>query len=105
MFRKLILVLAAAAMTAVGADTYRITLFQPSVVKGTELKAGDYRLQVADQKVVLLDGKKSIELAAKVETSDHKFSATTVRYSDQGGKSAIAEIRLGGTKTKLIFNQ
>lgn len=104
MFRKLILMLVVTAIAALCADTYRITLFQPSVVKGTELKAGDYRIQVADQKVVLFDGKKQIDLAATIEKSDQKYSATTVRYADKAGKSAIAEIRLGGTKTRLVFN-
>ena len=105
MLRKLILMLAVAAMAATAAENYKITFFQPSVVKGTELKAGDYRIQVTDQKVVLFDGKNPIELPAKVETADRKYTSTTVRYSDQGGKSANGEIRLGGTKARLIFNE
>jgi hypothetical protein len=105
MFRKLIPMLAIAAAAAFCAENYKITLFQPSVVTGTELKAGAYRLQVTDQKVVLYDGKKPIDLAAKIETGGQKFSATTVRYSSRDGKAEIAEIRLGGTSTRLIFNQ
>jgi hypothetical protein len=105
MFRRLVLTLAVAAVAAFSAETYKITLFQPSVVKGVDLKAGDYRIQLNDQKVVLIDGKKHIDLAATVETGDKKYSTTMVRYADQGGKSAIAEIRLGGTKTRLVFNQ
>ena len=104
MFRNVLLVMGIAALGAFAADTYRVTFFQPSVVKGAEFKAGDYRIRVAGQKVVILDGKREIEVAAKVETSDQKFPATTVRYADQGGKSMIAEIRLGGARTKLVFH-
>jgi hypothetical protein len=68
-------------------------------------KAGDYRLKVDGQKIKIVDGKREVELAATVETGDQKFAATTVRYADQGGKVTIAEIRLGGTRTKLVFNQ
>jgi hypothetical protein len=105
MFKKFIMTFAVLALAVASAETYRVTLFQPSVVKGTELKAGDYKLNVADQKVMIANGKNSVEVAVKVETADQKFASTTVRYAQEGGKYTIAEIRLGGTKTKLVFNQ
>jgi hypothetical protein len=37
-----------------------------------------------------------------VEKSDSKFNTTSVRLST-GDKPQIQEIRLGGTKTKLVF--
>ena len=39
----------------------------------------------------------------KIENVERKYDSTAVRYSDQGGKATISEIRLGGTKTKLVF--
>jgi hypothetical protein len=45
-----------------------------------------------------------VEAAAKIETADSKFSSTSVRYTSEGGKMKIQEIRLGGTNQKLIFN-
>src|SRR5262245_35817129 len=104
MFRKFVLVFAVLALAVASAETYKVTLFQPSVVKGRELKAGDYRLNVSDQKVVIVSGKNSVEVPVKVENGDQKYGATTVRYANEGGRYTIAEIRLGGTKTKLIFN-
>jgi hypothetical protein len=104
MFRKLLLAMGIVVLGASAGETYRVTFFQPSVVKGQEFKAGDYRIRVADQKVMIVDGKREVEVAAKVEAADQKFAATTVRYSDTAGKFTIAEIRLGGTKTKLVFN-
>ena len=40
----------------------------------------------------------------KVETAEEKFGSTSVRYQNGDGKYRIQEIRLGGTKTRLVFN-
>lgn len=104
MIRRLLVVFAALTACVASAATYRVTLFQPSVVGGTELKAGDYRLEVNDTKATLVKGKQSAEATVKVENGDKKFSSTTVRYANADGKYSIQEIRLGGTSTKLIFN-
>jgi hypothetical protein len=104
MLQKLLLTFGLLSLAVASAETYRVTLFQPSVVKGTEIKAGDYRLSVTDQKVVLQSGKQSIELTATVENQPAKFESTSVRYRTEAGVSSIAEIRLGGTRMKLVFN-
>ena len=93
-----------AAMLFASAASYSVTLFQPSVVAGTELKAGEYKLTIDGDKATITKGKEKVEAAVKMETSENKFSATSVRYSDQGGKMKIQEIRLGGTTTKVVFN-
>ena len=103
--KRFILSFAVLALAAASAETYRVTLHQPSVVKGKELKAGEYKINVTDQKVVIVNGKNNIEVPAKVENGEQKFSSTTVRYAAEGGKYAISEIRLGGTRTRLVFNQ
>jgi hypothetical protein len=86
------------------AKTYNVTLYQPSVVAGTELQAGNYKLDLQQDKIVMSNGKQSVESAVKVEQSESKFGSTTVRYANADGKLRIQEIRLGGTKTKLVFN-
>jgi hypothetical protein len=44
------------------------------------------------------------ESAVKVEEGDSKFDTTVVRYvNNADGKVRIQEIRIGGTKTKLLF--
>jgi len=91
-------------MLFASAASYSVTLFQPSVVAGTELKAGEYKLTIDGDKATITKGKEKVEAAVKMETSENKFSATSVRYSDQGGKMKIQEIRLGGTTTKVVFN-
>ena len=100
MFKKIAICALLAAGIA-GAETYKVTLYQPSVVKGTQLKPGDYRLNVENNKATFLVGKKSVEAAVKVQSGDQKFDATTVRYVGTAG--SISEIRVGGTTTTLIF--
>jgi hypothetical protein len=80
-----------------------VTLFQPSVVNGNELKPGEYKVTVQDNKAVISSGKTSVEAPVKTETADSKFSSTTVRYRNGDGKYRLQEIRLGGTNTKLVF--
>jgi hypothetical protein len=86
------------------AATYTVTLFQPSLVAGKELKPGDYKLVVEDGKAVIQKGKEKVEATVRVEQGDSKFSSTSVRYTEENGKLKIQEIRLGGTTTKLVFN-
>ena len=73
------------------------------MLNGKQLKAGDYRFNVENSKVTIVRGKESVEVAVKVESSDSKFDNTAVRYTGTGDKVTITEIRIGGTKTKLLF--
>ena len=92
----------ASAGTVPGSHTYTITIIQPAVVNGTQLKPGEYRLHVDVTKVTLTQGKQVVDLpTAKVESVDQKFETTAIRYD--AGK--LAEIRLGGTKTRIVISQ
>jgi len=104
MVRKLVIILAIAALAATAAQTYKVTLFQPTVVQGQELKPGEYKLDLKDTTLVIASGKTSVEAKVSVEKCDEKFNTTTIRYATAGGKYSIQEIRLGGTKTKLVLN-
>jgi Ethanolamine utilization protein EutJ (predicted chaperonin) len=100
--KKLIIAFTTIALSvaASAATKYNVTLFQPSVINGTELKAGDYRVAVEDGKAVFTQGKKTFEAPVKVEDTTDKVSSNTVRYVE-GTK--VQEIRIGGTHTKLVF--
>src|SRR3954451_5118603 len=105
MNRKLVLsVIAFAGMALAAGKSYTIKLYEPAMVGGTELKAGEYRVAVMDQKAVIKSGKVQKEVPVKVENADSKYDTTTVRLSS-GAKPQIQEIRLGGTKTKLVFSE
>jgi hypothetical protein len=100
---KLVLSAAAFAALAMAAGkTYNVKLFEPAMVGNTELKAGEYRVEVNDRTAVIKSGKVVQEAPVKVETADSKYDNTTVRLST-GAKPHIQEIRIGGTKTKLVF--
>ena len=106
MFKKLVLAFAVLSIAAAGAATgYKITITQAAVVKGNQLKAGDYRLNVEESKVTIANGKESVEIPVQVENNDQKFDRTAIRYTEEGGKQNITEIRISGTKTKLVFNR
>ena len=93
-----------AGMAFASAKSFTVTLFEPAVVGGTELKAGDYRCEVQDQRIVLKHGRDTTEAAVKVETGDSKYPSTTVRYASADGKNKVEEIHVGGTNMKLVLN-
>lgn len=97
------LVMTFVAVSLASAKSYNITLYQPSVVGGTELKPGDYKLEIEAEKVRITNGRQSGEVVVKVQNSERKFTSTTVRYSNDNGKYRVQEIRLGGTATTLVF--
>jgi hypothetical protein len=103
--KKLLLAFTVAGLALASAKTYTVTLFQPSTVGQTELKPGDYKLELREQKAVLKSGKTISEAPVTVENEKSKFGATTVRYRNGDGKYHIQEIRLGGTNMKIVFNE
>jgi len=106
MIRKVLLSFAVVALAAVaGAKSYKVNLFEPAVIGGTELKPGEYKVEVVDQKAAFRNGKLHGEFPVKVENGESKYSTTTVRFSNGDGKLHIQEIHLGGTTTKLVFSE
>ncbi len=113
MVKKLVLIFAVLAIAAAVAGTlptghsnYKITLFRPAVLNGTEFKAGDcvLSLDFVDSKATLTQGRQSVVVPAKIESVDQKFDITAVRLTRDGDKQNIAEIEIGGTKTKVTMN-
>lgn len=102
--KKLVVLFAAAVSMAVAAQTHRVTLFQETKVNGATLKPGDYKVTVDNNKVVIEKGRNRAEATVSVETADSKFGSTSVRYQNGDGQYRLKEIRLGGTNTKLVFD-
>jgi predicted RNA-binding protein with TRAM domain len=104
MFKRTLISFTLAALSAASAATFPINLIQPTVVNGKELKAGDYQLEVKDNSVVIVKGKKpQTEVPVKIENTNTKYERTQVLYGDSNGKFSIKQIELGGTSTKLTF--
>jgi hypothetical protein len=103
--KRLLFAFLVLALGLASAKTFTITLHQKAVIGGTELKAGDYRADLQDTKLVLkASGKQVLEATVKVENSDTKFDSTSVRMSNGDGKYTVQEIRVGGTNLRLLFN-
>jgi hypothetical protein len=104
--KKALLIATAMGMSlAYAGSSYRVTLYRPTNVNGTELKAGECKLEIEDGKAILKQGKTKVEAPVKVETRSAKFDSTTVGYNGDSANNQIQEIRLGGTNTMLLFTQ
>lgn len=104
MMKKLVVCFMVLGLAIASAKTYTLTLFQPSVLNGTEMKAGEYKLDLNGDKIVIRGNKQKVEANVQVVTNDQKYSSTSVRYGNGDGKYRIQEIRIGGTNTKLVVN-
>jgi hypothetical protein len=102
--RKLAFAFAVVGLAIASAKTYSLNLYTPATVGATILQPGAYKVEVKDSRAVISAGKVSAEADVKVETNGHKYSTTTVRFHQSGDTMTIQEIRLGGTNTRLIFN-
>lgn len=103
-FAILALVLASAGTVPAPGSSFRVNISQQSVVKGTDLKPGEYKISLGTETATFAMGKTKVEAPVKIETAQEKFSSTAVRYTTENGKMMISEIRIGGTTTRLIFN-
>jgi len=103
MKRKLVLSFALIGLAVASAKSYSVTLLEKAEAGNTELKPGDYKVEVNGDTATLRQGKVSAQSPVKVETNDRKYDSTSVKYSTADGKMRIEEIHLGGTKTKLVF--
>jgi hypothetical protein len=102
--KKLLVCFAFVALAIASAKSYSVTLSHDMTVGNAELKAGEYQLEVVGDKAILTKGKVQAEAPAKLESAPQEFRTTTMRVQEEGGKTRISEIRLGGTKTKVVFN-
>lgn len=93
-----------ALLVASAANNYKFTLYGPTLIGSTELKAGEYKIEVNDNKAVVKHGGTVAEANVKVETADQKYDQTAIRCVDKDGKNHLQEIHVGGTRTKLVFS-
>ena len=101
---RIAVVLMTLALSVASAKSYTVETFLPMVLAGTELKPGEYTLDLNDSSVVLRKGKIKVEANVKVGTTEAKSKATKFVCDEAGGKLQVKEIHLGGTNTKLVVN-
>ena len=100
-----IAILSVAASAIAAAATYKVSIPVAVVLDGQELQPGDYRVEVDNDTATLQKGRQKVSTKVRTETVDQKFSSTSVRYAKGNGTQYnMEEIRVGGTKTKLVFD-
>jgi hypothetical protein len=92
------------ALTIASAKTFTIHIFEPAVLGATELKAGEYRLELTGNKIVVRSGKLAAEATVTVQKMPNLNKANSMRIEIAAGKQLIREIRLGGTDLRLVVN-
>jgi hypothetical protein len=101
---KLTLALSVFALgLASAASGYHVTLTAPMWAGSTELKAGDYQVQVENGKAIFKNKKNTVEVPAKMETANTKFQTTALASSTSGGKEKLDAIEIGGTNTRIVM--
>jgi hypothetical protein len=99
--KKIMFAVATFALTALAAsNTFHVTFDDAAWINGTQLKAGDYKVQVEGNKATIKSGKTVVEAPAKLETADHKFQSTGVVLDS---KNKVQEIQIGGTNERIVF--
>ncbi len=68
----------------------------------TQLKPGNYKVQVEGNKVTLTMGKTVVEVPGKVEQNATKYQTTEYTTEKVNGKLSLQEIDLGGTNSKIV---
>lgn len=97
---KLSLCLATLALgIASAASNYTVKLSSNISAGDTQLKSGEYKLEVADNQVIFKQGKKSIPIPATVEKNASNYRYTSVETEN----SKLQAIDLGGTNMKIVF--
>jgi hypothetical protein len=86
------------------AKTYTITLYSPVAIGNSQLKSGEYKLELKGDCVLVKDGKMANEFPVHLENEARKFETTSITTSTEGGSNRIQEIHLGGTTVKLVFS-
>src|SRR5712675_2120193 len=84
---------------ASAASSYKVKLEAPLSIGDTELKAGEYKVEMQGEKAIFKSGKTVIEVSATMGKSEHKYYRTSV--VTEGSK--LQEIDFGGTTESMLF--
>jgi hypothetical protein len=103
---NLVVLFAAASLSIASAKTYQIAVPDNTQVAGTPLKPGDYGVKV-NGTVATFEGPNhnKVEATGVIQSADTKFDQTRLEVTKGAdGFDHIIAIDLGGTKTKIAFN-
>jgi hypothetical protein len=89
-----------ALAVASAASSYHVTLVNPANVGKTQLKPGDYKVEMNGSQAIFKSGRNTVHVPAKMEQNNNKYTATEIETNG----SALQEIHIGGTKDKIVFS-
>ena len=90
------------ALSVMSAETYRLQIHGPVFLGGTELKTGEYTLNLEGDNLTLKNGKLAVESKVKVESLEQKAQSTALVCEKVGDRLEVNAIRLKGSTTKLV---
>lgn len=95
------------AVAMASPKTYDIMLDSAAKAGSAQLAPGEYKLKIEGSTAVFtaMHDRKSVTVPVKVENTNTKYGQTAVDTTKQGDTVQITSIELGGSKTKLEFNQ
>jgi hypothetical protein len=102
MKKALAVLFALSISAAYAASSYRVNLVKTTTVNGTTLNPGDCKIELAGDKVVIKQGKTTVEANVTVQNAPQKFVLTTVGYGE-GSSIELHDLHLAGTTLKLTF--
>jgi hypothetical protein len=105
MIKRLVVCLAFVGLAVASAKSYSVKFSVPVTIGGTEIKAGEYKLEVVGDKAVIKSGRVVAESPVKVMTEEKAFPRTSMRLARNEDKLQVEEIRIGGQKTRLVFSE
>ena len=94
---KLTLGFATLALGIMSAASYKLTLTDSAWVGDTQLKPGEYKVEIQGEMAVFKGDKQTAQAAAVEEKGEKKFPYTSFESMD----SKIQEIHLGGTNLTI----
>ena len=89
----------ALAVVASAASSYKLNLTNPTWVGDTQLKPGEYKVEVQNGTAVFKGDKQTAQAPAVEEKADKKFPYTSFEAKD----SKLNEIHFGGTNVKVVL--
>src|SRR5580704_10255605 len=84
---------------ASAASSYKVTIPTDTWAGDTQLKAGDYKVQIEGNQATFVRGKQSIQVAATMEKSTTKAQETLLETSG----TKLQAIDIGGTTMKIVI--
>lgn len=104
MIRKSLLglvILGLGAVSASAASSHKVVFFKDVVVNGSTVKAGEYKVEVSENKATLKHGDTVVAAPVKIEHNAERYTNNAVKLF--GGE--VEEIRLRGTDIRLVFEK